>query len=76
MDFCSILYKMEGYPQGRELQMLKIPSALQAQFETTLRQQAVPQYALSSYLKWLLYEPLAKVLFTLRYLSANGLLQL
>jgi site-specific recombinase XerD len=33
--------------------MLKIPSALQAQFETALRRKAIPQNALSSYLKWL-----------------------
>jgi hypothetical protein len=35
--------------------MLKIPSALQAQFETALRQKAVPQNAVASYLKWLRY---------------------
>ncbi len=33
--------------------MLKVPSALQAKFEASLLQKAVPQSALGSHLKWL-----------------------
>ena len=52
--FC-LSCKMEVYTEAGEFLMLNLPSTMQTQFVVFLRNQAVPNEAHASHLKWLRY---------------------